>query len=137
MVFLMKRASKPDKSKSKPKEYNTTFGLLKETEEEKEMCKRGASCSEEEKENKDSSMNVDIHLSQRNLNTSREMSIARIHFHSRRQFQDQEEDNWIEVINEAVDFIKKILSNSLKFSQILNTIKTYFIILNRYLCYLI
>ena len=37
-------------------------------------------------------MNVDLHPAQRSLDTSREMSIARMHPHSRRQFQDQEDD---------------------------------------------
>ena len=88
----MKRASKPNKSKSKPKEYKATLGLLKETEEEKEISTRDAYNREEEKENEESSMNIYLHPALRSLNTSREMSIARMHPHSRRQFQDQEDD---------------------------------------------
>ena len=88
----MKGASKPNKSKSKPKEYKAILGLLKETEEEKEISPRDAYNREEEKENEESSMNVDLHPAQRSLNTSREMSIARMNPHSRIQFQDQEDD---------------------------------------------
>ena len=48
----MKGASKPNKSKSKPKEYKATLGLLKETEEEKEISPRDAYNREEEKKTK-------------------------------------------------------------------------------------
>ena len=84
----MKGESKPNKYNSKPKEYKATLGLLKETKEEKVISPRDAYNREEEKENEKSSMNVDFHSAQRRLNISRDMSIARMYPHSRRQFQD-------------------------------------------------